>query len=286
MVARIAAMATYIGQTKSASGTAIEPHLDEMAMGKLVADEVLCKIPIDRSSITMVIFASAGIRPIFPSGAASITAHLGLNCKSFDVLAGCGGFGQAIEIASLMDGSILVVTADTLSRTVSPNEPSHEPLKLFADGAAAVLISHDALAGHRIINAFGETQPFCHSYYGASQGLVKRSLPPTLKPKLRDAYLNAWLSITRELINQITVKERPWVYCNQGDHQLFVPFMEEIKKDVQRIILTGHGHAGGADPWIGLMNHPLEQGQHAIMLASGIGFHFHGLLLEIGQCRV
>lgn len=286
MVARIAAMATYVGKEKSGYGTAIEPDLDEIAMGKLVAEKALSKLPLEPSEVTTVIFASAGIRAMFPSAAAEITGYLSLNCKSFDILAGCASFSQAIEIASRMNGLVLVVTADTLSRTVNTKDPSHSALTSFADGAAAVLISHDALPGHRIMQAFGETQSFCHSYYGSQHGVIQRSLPSALKPRLREAYLNAWSSITTKLMNDIPEDIGPWVFCNQGDQQLFLPFKAKLERDVQSVIVTEHGHAGGADPWIGLMSHPCAKGQYAIMLASGIGFHFHGLLLEVGQCKV
>ena len=53
-----------------------------------------------------------------------------------------------------------------------------------------------------------------------------------------------------------------------------------------KIIITSHGHAGGADALILLISHTDMMGKNAIVLTRGTGFHFQGIISGVGQCRV
>ena len=281
MKASIVSIATHVGSTINEFGAAVEPYYDEIEMGVCVAKKVMEKRPPNTCQISAIIFASAGIRHIFPSAAAAIGERLGLTCSSFDITAGCAAMGQAIELASNMDGLILVISADNLSKTISSAEPNHFALRKFADGAVALLVSSDGAIGHRILATNGQTHAFCHQYYGSENGIVKRNLPVEIKPKLSEEYLNAWASITHNLLNECPNIDNFEIFCNQGDQKIFKPLAEKLKMPQIRINQTGHGHAGGADPWIGLITNKPPNGSYVILLSSGIGFHFHGILLEI-----
>ena len=285
MTARIASIATYLNEQRNSFGAAIEPHLDEIEMGFIAVQRLLEKTRIDAKDIDRIIFTSAGIRHVFPSAAAAIADRLNIHCNSFDINAGCTGMNQAIEVASNLNGETLVVCADNLSKTIDENDPTHFALRRFADGAAAVLVSHD-LPGHEIIASFGETRAFFHQYYSASDGKIIRELPSDLKKSLSDTYLKSWYEIISKLLQFSDKDSTPKIFCNQGDVKLFEPLVDKLGMNMEDIITTSHGHAGGADALIGLSTHANILGDNAIILTSGVGFHFHGIILGVGQCKV
>lgn len=285
MTARIASIATYLNEQRNGFGAAIEPHLNEVDMGFIAVQRLLEKTRISALDIDRIIFTSAGIRHVFPSYAAAIADRLNINCNSFDINAGCTGMNQAIEVASNLNGETLVVCADNLSRTIDENDPTHFALRRFADGAAAVLVSHK-LPGHEILASFGETHASFHQYYSASDGKIIRELPSELKSSLSDTYLKSWYEIISKLLQFSDNDANPTIFCNQGDIKLFEPLVERLGMSMENIIITSHGHAGGADALIGLSDHANIIDRNAIILTSGVGFHFHGIILGVGQCKV
>lgn len=278
MTARIVAMATHIGTSRNETGAAIETQLDEVGMAVTVALTALSQLPAG-TSLSFIIFACSGIRHVFPSAAARIAKALRQNCVTFDITAGCTSLGTAVQLASRLDGTGLVVGADNLSRTISPDDPAHRPLRSFADGAAALVISHDADHGHRILAAAGQTHPAYIDAYASTMGKLRRQLPHALKDSLRQTYVSSWASITRTLLRHLPGTTALRLYANQGDQIAFAPLVEALKPLAVDIVQTTHGHAGGADPWIGLARIPPPDGGAAVLLSSGIGFHFHGVLL-------
>jgi 3-oxoacyl-[acyl-carrier-protein] synthase III len=281
MNARVAAMATYVGSVRDGRGVAVEPDLDEVAMAVNVAREA-AEHPAQRGEpFDAIIFASSGIRHVFPSGAAAIAEALGLNCLAFDITAGCTSMGIAVEVAARAASRSLVVCADVLSRTIDPTDQSHVPLLSFADGAAAIVIRHDPGGGPTILSCRSKTVGRWRDFYSSKHGRIVRSLPPECKKDLGAAYLQAWTEIGRELIALCPAGSAPWVYANQGDATIFPSLMAALNLPEDILIRTSHGHAGGADPWIGLQAQPAPRGSRALLLASGIGFTFHGTLLEM-----
>jgi 3-hydroxy-3-methylglutaryl CoA synthase len=270
--ARVAALETHLGSGRNEHGAAVDRELDEVAMAVRVARRAAAGAgPIDA-----VIFATCGIRPIFPSGAAAITEALGLECPGFDVTAGCASMSVALELAAHRPGTTLVVTSDNLSRTVDPLDPSHAPLKSFGDGAAAALIRRDAGPGPRLVAHRGTTLGSFRRYYASNEGKLVRTIPVDEKKRLGDAYLACWSRIARELMGLCPAGSVPWIYAN-----LFPRLAEALGLADERIVRTGHGHAGGADPWVGLQLQPPPKGGFAVVLGSGIGFTFHGTLVEM-----
>ena len=279
MSSRIAALATYLGPDRNGNGVAIEPDHDEVGMGVRVAREVFAQLPQSSRAFDSIIFASSGIRQIFPSGGAAIAEALGISCQAFDVTAGCASMSLAVEIGAQMMGSVLVVCSDLLSQTIDSENPAHAPLRSFGDGAAALVIRRDSGPGLRILAHSGKTLGRWRDFYGSKDGKLIRSIPAEDKRDLSAAYLSCWTDIGRELLERCPTGAVPWVYANQGDAKLFPQLMSALALPEDRLVRTGHGHAGGADPWIGLQSNPLPHGGLAIVLASGIGFTFHGTLL-------
>lgn len=279
MTHKIIAMATRVGSVANQFGAFTEPVDDEIATAVDVATRAVGQLT-DETQIDHVIFAHSGIRQIFPSGAIAIAKDLRLNCVAFDVAAACASMSIAVEIAASMSGRTLVVSADCMSRTIDPNDPSHLPLCGFGDGAAAVVICDKEREGLAIIGHQGITDGRWLEFYGAANGKLQRALPSDRKPELRASYVNSWVGIFQALVQQRTQNGQLFLFANQGDKMLFPELIQTLGLAEEQMIVTGHGHAGGADPWIGLQAHAIPIGSSAVLLASGIGFAFHGILLE------
>lgn len=281
MNARIASVATYVGRDRNEHGAAIEPCLNEVDMAVKVAHEAMAQLGHREKKPDTIVFATSGIRHVFPSGATAIAEALGVDCGACDITAGCASMGIAVQIGERLGSTSLAVCSDLLSQTIDSNDPSHAPLRTFGDGAAAVVITHDEGPGPKILSYRSKTVGRWRSFYGSTHGRLGRSLPPELKQDLSTAYLQSWTEIGRSLLNQCQIGSDPWVYANQGDVRLFPQLMSNLGLPEDRLIRTGHGHAGGADPWIGLQLNPPPKGSPVLLLSSGIGFTFHGTLLEM-----
>ena len=281
MNARIASVATYVGRDRNEHGVAVEPSLDEVAMAVRVAQKAMAQLTQREMKPDAIIFATSGIRHVFPSGAAAIAEALGLDCEACDVTAGCAAMGIAVQIGDRLRSTSLVVCSDLLSQTIDPRDPSHAPLRRFGDGAAAVVIRHDEGPGPKILSYRSKTVARWRPFYGSKQGRLLRSVPPELKQDLSTTYLQSWTEIGRSLLSQCQIGSDPWVYANQGDVKLFPQLMSNLGLRDDRLIRTEHGHAGGADPWIGFQLNPPPKGTPMLLLSSGIGFTFHGALLEM-----
>jgi 3-oxoacyl-[acyl-carrier-protein] synthase III len=279
MTKRIISIATRVGNVANQFGAFTEPVDDEITTAVDVATRAIGHVS-DGGKVDRIIFAHSGIRQIFPSGAIAIASNLFLNCVAFDVAAACASMSIAVEIAASMSGRTLVVSADSMSRTIDPDNPSHLPLRGFGDGAAAVMICDKEREGLAIIAHQGITDGRWVEFYGSANGKLLRALPSDRKPELRASYVNSWAAIFNALVQKRTQNGPLFLFANQGDKMLFPELIQTLGLSKEQLIVTDHGHAGGADPWIGLHAHPIPIGSSAILLASGIGFAFHGILLE------
>ncbi len=281
MKARIAALETYIPTHRNFYGAAVETESSEVEMAVFVARALCSRNDIAPGSLDTIIYAGSGIRPVFPSGAVALANALGVSCCTFDVTAGCNSMNIAIGLAARMEGRILVVCSDLLSHTIDLNDPSHIPLRMFADGAAAVLICHNAGRGPQVISQSGRTSGQWREYYSSVNGKLLRSIPALEKKSLSEAYVGRWTEICLELLAQCPSGTVPRIYANQGDAKLFPLLLDALKLPVHAVACTQHGHSGGADPWVAFEQSPPAPGDYAIVLSSGIGFSFHGILLEM-----
>ena len=106
---------------------------------------------VDLKQIEFVIVATTTPDYIYPSVAALLQDRLGIPKSSgaLDISAACAGFCSALNLAAALVGSgqtrnALVVTGESLTRSVDYTD--RNTCILFGDGAAAMLIEHDAEA--------------------------------------------------------------------------------------------------------------------------------------------
>jgi 3-oxoacyl-[acyl-carrier-protein] synthase-3 len=101
---------------------------------------------IDRQEIDLLIFCTQTPDYFLPTSAAVLQHRLGLKkqCASFDINLGCSQYVYALAVAHSMISTgvcskALVLTGDTMTRTVHPKDRSVVPL--LGDGGSATLVS-------------------------------------------------------------------------------------------------------------------------------------------------
>lgn len=103
---------------------------------------------VDLSLVDFIILCTQAPDYILPTSACLLQDRLGLDTRvgALDVNLGCSGFVYGLSLASGMIASgaarhVLLVTSDTYSKYIHPNDKSVRTL--FGDGAAATLVSAD-----------------------------------------------------------------------------------------------------------------------------------------------
>lgn len=110
------------------------------------AEELFSKYNINRSTIGAVVFVTQTPDYIMPATGCVVHGRLGLSndCMAFDVNQGCAGYITGLSIAKgLIESSqvenVLLITADTLSKIIHPQDMRVKPI--FGDSAAVTLLS-------------------------------------------------------------------------------------------------------------------------------------------------
>jgi 3-oxoacyl-[acyl-carrier-protein] synthase III len=136
---------------------------DETAFDLAVkaCDKLFISKGIDPKEIDGVIFCTQSPDYIMPSNAFLIHEHFNMRSKSlaFDYNLACSGYvyGLAITSSLLNSGftkNIILITADTYSRFINPNDRS--TMSLFGDAAAVTLLRKDD-SGSELIDIIMET---------------------------------------------------------------------------------------------------------------------------------
>ncbi len=109
------------------------------------AERLITQHGIDRGSIDLLVFCTQSADYFMPSTSCVLHERLKLSkkCASFDVNLGCSQYVYALSIAHgmILSGSAsraLVLTGDTMSRTLHPKDRATVPL--MGDGGSATLL--------------------------------------------------------------------------------------------------------------------------------------------------
>ena len=134
---------------------------DETALdlGVAAAEKLFVKYSIDRGEIDFLIFCTQAPDHILPTSACIMQDRLGLSTGigALDINLGCSGFVYGLSLAAgLIAGglasTVLLVTADTYSKFIHPQDKSVRTL--FGDGAAATLIRRNEPHQSGVIGPF------------------------------------------------------------------------------------------------------------------------------------
>lgn len=124
----------YIAQTET---------IEEMAIK--AAENVLQKAKWNKNDINMIVVATTSTKQLMPGIAFEVQKALNIpHCQCLDILAGCAGYINAIEIArnSIAVGSIqtaLVIGVDKLTNYI--NQQDTGTAIVLSDGAGATLVT-------------------------------------------------------------------------------------------------------------------------------------------------
>lgn len=121
------------------------PGTTALDLGERAARRLLAGLDADPASLDAVLFVTQTPDHSQPANANLLHGRLGLTkvAVAIDINQGCSGFISGLQYAGLLCGQggaarVLLVCADTLSRTVNPRDRSVAPL--FGDAGAAVLV--------------------------------------------------------------------------------------------------------------------------------------------------
>jgi 3-oxoacyl-[acyl-carrier-protein] synthase-3 len=110
------------------------------------AEKLFLEFPIDRSEIDFVLLCTQTPDYFSPTNACIIQDRLGIrkNSGALDFSHGCSGFIYGLGLAKslIMSGiaaNVLLITADTISRALDPDDQA--TVLFFGDGASASLIT-------------------------------------------------------------------------------------------------------------------------------------------------
>ena len=135
------------------------PEETALDMGVKAAEKLITDLHVPKDEIDYLIFCSQAPDYILPSSACIIQDRLGLlkSVGALDINLGCSGFVYGLSLAtalisSAMASKVLLITADTYSKFIHPNDRSVRTL--FGDGAAATLIVAEDSHGEASIGGF------------------------------------------------------------------------------------------------------------------------------------
>lgn len=135
------------------------PEETALDMGVAAAEKLLLDMRLPKDDVDFLIFCSQAPDYILPSSACIIQDRLGLpkSMGALDINLGCSGFVYGLSLATALISSaiatkVLLITADTYSKFIHPNDRSVRTL--FGDGAAATLIIAGEPGGEGSIEGF------------------------------------------------------------------------------------------------------------------------------------
>ncbi len=128
----------------------VEPEETAADIAEKAAFSLFKEYNIEPDTIDFLIFVTQGPDYSMPSTACILQDHLGIptTAGAFGMDLGCSGYVYALAVAgSFVDSGlakrVLVLTADTVSKYIHPNDKNR---LLFGDGASASIISNSGFA--------------------------------------------------------------------------------------------------------------------------------------------
>lgn len=139
----------WVAKRVGLTSRAVAPsHVTASDLAAAAAEHLLTAMSVDRAGVDALIFCTQTPDYGMPASACVLQHRLGLSTATaaFDVNQGCSGYvyGLALARALVLSGTsrrVLLLAADTLSRTVDPSDKSVRVL--FGDAGSATLVSAD-----------------------------------------------------------------------------------------------------------------------------------------------
>lgn len=281
----------YAGPGETATGLAA-----------IAVQHALTQAGVDVSQVDGVIMATIMPDQPVPAMASALARHLGIpRALAFDLNAACSGWLYALEIGrSLIRGgtakTLVVVTAEILSRITNPKDP--ETAFLFGDGAGAAVLT-DARGGHRLhrMALSGDATQF-----DAIQRPGGGATKPWPKPEdldRKDFYLqmNGGVVFKHAVVafadqieatlqrHQLSCEEIAWIVPHQANERILRAVSKRVNIPFERFVMTiaKYGNTSGASVSMALgwaaEEGIFQPGDKIIFCSVGAGLTFAGGLL-------
>jgi 3-oxoacyl-[acyl-carrier-protein] synthase-3 len=241
---------------------------------------------IEKTSIDLIVLATATPDQTFPSSATKVQAMLGINdCIAFDVHAVCTGFLYALTVADSMirSGSAetaLVIGSETFSRILDWEDRA--TCVLFGDGAGALVLK--AEEGERGILATK-----LHADGRHNELLFVDGGPSTtqtvgkLRMKGREVFRHAVVNLA-DVLNEVLAdaglesKDIDWVVPHQANARILDATARKLGLPAEKVVVTVDQHANTSAASVPLAldtavrDGRIKRGDLVVLEAMGGGF--------------
>jgi 3-oxoacyl-[acyl-carrier-protein] synthase-3 len=269
------------------------------------AQNLISQHNIDKSSIDFLIFASQMPDYLLPTTACILQDRLGLNVDigAFDLNLGCSQFVYAHSVAySLVKSGIakkvLVLTADTPSRIIDPNDYSVVPL--FGDGATAAIIEPvEDNYGFKAFK-FGTNGKEFRSLIWKSSGLRNlascqepySTSPDFMSMDGQKVFLFTLKTVPASLkdflaINSYSIEDIDFFCFHQASKMIVTSLEKKLNIPSSKInhVYQQIGNCGGSTVGIslceGLKNSMIMPGSLVVMSAFGVGLSWGNCVYKV-----
>lgn len=263
-------------------------------MGFTAAQRALEMAGIDKKDIGLIIVATTSANNAFPSAACEIQNMLEIrDVAAFDVAAACAGFTYALSVADqfVKNGAVryaLVIGADTLARTLDPNDRG--TIIIFGDGAGAVVLGQSEEPG------IYSTHLHADGSYGPLLTLPHQNRLDPEQPTYLTMHGNEVFKIAvRELshiveetlsANNIDKSELDWLVPHQANLRIISATAKKLGMDMDKVVITldRHGNTSAASVPSALdeavRDGRIKRGDLILLEAFGGGFTWGSALIR------
>ena len=245
---------------------------------------------IKASEIDLIILATTTPDKIFPATATTLQNRIGASCPAFDLQAVCAGFVFALTTAQqyIENGTynnVLVVGSETFSRIIDWSDRS--TAILFGDGAGAVVLSSDNIAGIGYSKILSDgsylTSLHVNNNYINEIGYVEMSGNEVYKIAVKQLS-----NLAEEILRKcnLTASEISWMVPHQANIRIITAIAKRINLPMSKVILTleTHGNTSAASIPLALdlavRDGRIKKGDKLLLEGIGGGFSWGGLLID------
>ncbi len=269
-------------------------------MGIRASEKAIESANIPKEDIDLIVFSTCTPDMFTPSSACIVQKEMGLkNALSFDLNAACSGFVYGIDVASsLMKTNnyknALVIGSENLSKVI--NWEDRNTCVLFADGAAAVVLSKDENNGiiDSICKSYGDNGEFL-SIGGrdVKNPFMEESISnyQYLDMDGSEIFKFATSSVTssiREILekNNMTMDDIDYVVPHQANVRIIEYVAKKLKTSMDKFYMNidTHGNTSSASIPLALSEmHDkglLKNGQNLLLVGFGGGLTYGSSLIK------
>ena len=245
-------------------------NIEELAI-KSVENLINKNSKINIKNIDMIIVATTSTNMLMPGISYKIQAHFNINdCICLDILAGCAGFVNALDIAQSYITTnkakmALIVGTEILSNFIDDKDLSTSIL--LSDGAGSIIIS-------------GTNEEKYYSSHIKSHGQEGKILTYAVTETVKNI---------NELLNksQTNIDEIKYIIPHQSNIEIIKSISNKLKIDIKKIYTnienTGNTFCASIPIAIDEMyeKNLLQNGDKVIILGYGGGLNTGSILMEV-----